>query len=552
MMPRLARVALSSAVVLLTAVATTGVATTGAQAQDEERWQRRPVRADLQQARYERTPRLAVVGLREQMIRIYDGSGAQMLESSVSSGTTGYETPAGIFSVVQKNEQHYSNLYDDASMPFMQRLTWTGIALHAGELPGYAASHGCVRLPYSFAEQLFDATNIGMRVVVAREGIVPVATAEPSFFRRGDGSAMSGAPSEQAVRVASADASGGPALRDMPLSALEVRADQLAADAEDAGRQARELRNAAAKVKAAVQPAERALRNAQSAVTKAEADLAAAEKLLAAGTGPKKKLEAAEKVKAEAPARIEAARAALVKVEQDADTKLAAQREAEVKAEAATLAHVKAREAADRAKHNLSPVSVLVSRATQRIYVRKAFFPVWEGPVHIRDADKPLGSFVFTANAPTEATSRELRWSVVSLYKNPTDIEPAAPKPKSGKKGTRQEWAVTDAAAAEAALARLDVPADTAARISEIVLPGSSLIITDEAPSIETGKDTDFVIVMSGEPQGALTIRKREPTPQRDDNDYDYYWGGGSWNGSSRTPPRRRSPPSSGGFFWFN
>ena len=90
-------------------------------------------------------PMLAVVGLREQRLVIYDSTGARMLDTPVSSGADGYETPPGIFSVVQKEVDHTSNLYDDASMPFMQRLTWTGIALHAGALPRYPASHGCVR-----------------------------------------------------------------------------------------------------------------------------------------------------------------------------------------------------------------------------------------------------------------------------------------------------------------------------------------------------------------------------------------------------------------------
>jgi lipoprotein-anchoring transpeptidase ErfK/SrfK len=81
----------------------------------------------------------------------------------VSSGQKGRETPSGIFSVIQKEAEHYSNLYDDAYMPHMQRITWSGIALHGGPLPGHPASHGCVRMPYDFAEHLFSATTLGMR-----------------------------------------------------------------------------------------------------------------------------------------------------------------------------------------------------------------------------------------------------------------------------------------------------------------------------------------------------------------------------------------------------
>src|SRR6202163_239000 len=126
------------------------------------------------------TPLMAIVSLSNQRVTIYDADG-WILRAPVSSGHTGYETPAGIYSVIQKEAEHYSNLYDDASMPFMQRITWSGIALHAGVLPGYPASHGCIRMPYAFAERLFDLTKMGMRVVIVREDISPVAISHPTL-----------------------------------------------------------------------------------------------------------------------------------------------------------------------------------------------------------------------------------------------------------------------------------------------------------------------------------------------------------------------------------
>ena len=96
-----------------------------------------------------------------------------ILSAPVSTGQKDYDTPVGFFSVLQKEAEHYSNRYDDASMPFMQRITWFGIALHAGALPGSPASHGCIRLPYGFAERLFGLTKIGMRVVIARSDEAP-------------------------------------------------------------------------------------------------------------------------------------------------------------------------------------------------------------------------------------------------------------------------------------------------------------------------------------------------------------------------------------------
>src|SRR6202158_5700310 len=104
-------------------------------------------------------PIMAIVSLHNQRITVYDANG-WILRAPVSSGQKERETPAGIFSVIQKEAEHYSNLYDDAYMPHMQRITWSGIALHGRSLPGYAASHGCVRMPFDFAARLFDATGL--------------------------------------------------------------------------------------------------------------------------------------------------------------------------------------------------------------------------------------------------------------------------------------------------------------------------------------------------------------------------------------------------------
>ena len=126
-------------------------------------------------------PIMAIVSLRSQRITVYDADG-WIMRAPVSSGQAGRETPAGIFSVIQKDAEHHSNLYDDAYMPHMQRLTWSGIALHGGPLPGHPASHGCIRLPYDFAAHLFDLTKLGMRVIVAPSDVAPVSIAHPALF----------------------------------------------------------------------------------------------------------------------------------------------------------------------------------------------------------------------------------------------------------------------------------------------------------------------------------------------------------------------------------
>ncbi len=126
-------------------------------------------------------PVMAIVSIKSQNITFYDSDG-WILRAPVSTGVKGRETPAGIFAILEKNEDHRSNLYDDAHMPHMQRLTWNGIAMHGGPLPGYAASHGCVRMPFDFAERLFGKTRIGMRVIISPDDATPVEFSHPALL----------------------------------------------------------------------------------------------------------------------------------------------------------------------------------------------------------------------------------------------------------------------------------------------------------------------------------------------------------------------------------
>ena len=126
-------------------------------------------------------PILMVVNLETQRAVVYR-NGLPIAITTVSSGKKGHETPTGIFTVLQKEKVHHSNLYNDAPMPFMQRLTWDGVALHAGALPGHAASHGCIRLPAKFAETLYGATPLGMTVVVTKREALPAVVPAGDVF----------------------------------------------------------------------------------------------------------------------------------------------------------------------------------------------------------------------------------------------------------------------------------------------------------------------------------------------------------------------------------
>src|SRR5262249_35578954 len=216
-------------------------------------------------------PVLAIVALREQQITVYDANG-WILRAPVSSGQKGRETPAGIFSVLQKEAEHYSNMYDDAYMPHMQRLTWSGIALHGGPLPGYAASHGCIRMPYDFADRLFGATRLGMRVIVAPASVAPVAIEHPALFQPKDDR-----------RTAAASAA--------------------AAEAEAAARKADQARSVAGMAYRESTLAMATVRRAEFLKLRLDAQLAAADRAIAAASDPEPKAQA-EAAKAKAATQV--------------------------------------------------------------------------------------------------------------------------------------------------------------------------------------------------------------------------------------------------------
>jgi hypothetical protein len=152
----------------------------------------------------------------------------------------------------------------------------------------------------------------------------------------------------------------------------------------------------------------------------------------------------------------------------------------------------------------MMPVSVLISRKTQRLYIRQAFQQVFEDAVTIQDPDRPIGTTLFTALRYTDDDSG-LHWSALTMYAKPS----VASDHRS--RAAAREPMMADVAAAEVVLGRISIKQDILDRINEFVSPGSSLIITDEAMSQETGRETDFIVLLSGEPQGGIKIRKRIP-----------------------------------------
>ncbi len=439
------------------------------------------------QSRAAGSPLLAVIALAQQRISVYGASG-KIMEAAVSTGVRGRDTPAGIYSILEKEEDHHSNLYDDASMPFMQRLTWTGIAMHAGAVPGYPASHGCTRLSYGFAQKFYPVTKLGMRVVIVREDIAPVEIEQPEMFDHGR-------PPEPGVSPAGINATKAPSEAERQ-ARLQVVKDAKMVEAEAARQRELKARSVAVYKGAEAASAARLAEAAAATLARMEAASDAGERLPETIS---KRMEDGE-----AAARIKTARLQLERAKTEAQAKSEAAAQAEEEAKGAAALSREAAEAAEIARQNAWPISIFISRKAQRLYIRRGREPMFEGPVTIRDPDKLIGTFVFTALSDTGTPGR-MRWNVVSMYKNATAIEPYAEAKLESKK--HRETKPADVAAARSALQRLGIPQEALDHISGALLPGSSLIISDEGAGSDTGKDTDFIVFMSGDPQGGGAFR---------------------------------------------
>jgi hypothetical protein len=501
-------------------------------------------------------PIMAIVSIKSQMVTFYDSDG-WILRAPVSTGTTGRETPAGVFAVLEKDKDHHSSLYDDAWMPNMQRITWNGVALHGGPLPGYAASHGCVRMPFGFAEKLFEKTRIGMRVIISPIDAEPVEFSHPALFvpkaeaiaaapartealahetteaaRAADQAkkAAATAPREAALATAllrkveglkkSADAElifAGKALAaaDQARTRAEDLKQKATAKAAELGPQldtarddAKSRLDAAAAAKEAAKVAEKTDQEAKKAAVttareaasatvslrklemlkkSADTELAFADKALAAADQAKAR---AEDLKQKATARVTELGPQLDSAKAAAKSKLDAVATAKDAAKVAEKKKADTAKMALDAKLALEPVSIYISRATQKLYVRRnthkpapdgggeTFDSATEIPITIRDPGRPLGTHVFTAMA---RNGEGLRWSAVTI---------------------------DEADDAKDALDRITIPQEILDRIAPTALPRSSIVISDEPLSSETNYRTEFVAVLNNQPQGGFITRK--------------------------------------------
>ncbi len=495
-------------------------------------------------------PIMAIVSIASQQVTFYDADG-WIVRAPVSTGTKGRETPAGVFAVIEQDKDHHSTMYDDAWMPNMQRITWNGIALHGGPLPGYAASHGCIRMPYGFAEDMFDKTRIGMRVIISPNDAAPVAFSHAALFQP-NAEALASAPARAetlagaAAEVASAadDAknAAAAAAREAKSSAASVRkleklntraasriaaADKAIAAADKAKTRAEEARQKAAdKVAELATQLDAARAGAGAQVADAESGQGSAaddatKKVTATAAREATSLAAAvsklEKQKALADAKLAAADKAIAAADQaktraeeakqkaatetadlatqldtartDATAKLDAAAAAKDAAKEADTGKTAAAKAASEARLALEPVSVYISRATQTLYVRRNTHKPW-----------PDGGEVFDATIEVPVAIRDPEKPIG------THVFTAMAEDNGALRWTAVT--IEDADNATDALDRIAIPQDALDRIAPTALPRSSIVVSDEPLSGETNYRTEFVAVLSDYPQGGFITRK--------------------------------------------
>lgn len=357
-----------------------------------------------------------IISLQEQEIDIYRGT-TLLQTSPISSGKKGLETPMGVYSILQKRKFHRSNIYSNAPMPFMQRITWSGIALHGGRLPGYAASHGCIRLPMKFAKKLFTMTQLGADVIVTagRSELQPID--HPVLFQPARPTLLTTVAANDPPSGYQSGTQPGDQSAALYLAALETDVDRIAAYEN---RSVSPLR---------ILVTRRTGRERMLDVQRMLAELGHPPGDIDGYLGP--------------------------------DTGRAIQ------------SFQRSRDLAPTGMFSDDLVAALYdavgrSEAAGHLYVRQNYIDLFDAPVTIRDPDAPLGTHMFTADQ-FETQSKKAEWVAVKVDRD------------------------TGTVAAEV-LDRIEIPDDVRQRINTLLVPGSSLVISDAGLGRETGKGTDFIV----------------------------------------------------------
>ena len=410
---------------------------------------------------------LIAISIGEQRLTVYD-KGEAVAHAPVSTGMAGHSTPMGIFSVIGKEVFHRSNIYSGAPMPFMQRITWSGVALHAGVLPGYPASHGCIRMPPDFAVKLFGLTHLGARVIVARGEVKPVPFEDAHLFTKPkpaeDKAAMVVPPAEPEAKPVRTAESQTPVVSDVISGATAAPKDASKDAAKDA---------------AADKSGEGAT---GTVVVVTPVPIVPAQPVETHGTftTPTAPLQTATPLAPPMPAAAPAAPAV----------------------PAATAPATEATKQAALEPYGPErplrpgPITVFVSKKEGKVYIRKGFLPIFSAPVTIAEPARPLGTHIYTA-IDAKADGIGFDWEVVSLQGEAA--KKAEVKVERDKHGHRVEKVVAPPAppssTAAEALARIELPPTAQWKISSLMSAGAALIISDQGLGGETGTETDFIVL---------------------------------------------------------
>ena len=487
-------------------------------------------------------PLVIMVSLEKQRLKIYDERGL-FAESPISSGTKSHPTPMGVFSILEKSKWHRSNLYSSAPMPFMQRITWSGVALHAGELPGYPASHGCIRLPAQFAARLWNWTNRrGARVIITPDEVTPVDVTHKTLV------AMLPSPvaALPQIPVRTADASGAlqtiksdAVVSDTPLrgTTSDIKAaDDKTSDAAMIGKplaaaEPKSDEKADDKAAAATTPADTAEKPAEAASADVKADDAkpvdAAETKMddakpaeaAAATAPAPEIKTADTPVETKAVETKAVETKAAEPSAEPETKAAETKPADAaptrtgtvtftindalkgSADTPTIADAPTEPQTPawmQLPKRAGQVAVLISKKDGKLYMRQNFEPVFEVPVTFAD-DKPVGTHVFTVRKASEDNT-SFEWSVASLpgvVKTLVERQPG--KTPSGKTRMRDVFHSTfgpTPMTASQALDRITIPEEALQRIAFNLSAGSSIVVSDVSFNTggETGRGTEFIV----------------------------------------------------------
>jgi len=491
---------------------------------------RQPVRGQLQ----------IVISIPDQRMDVFDGV-RRIASTRVSTGKRGHATPKGVFSVIQKNRRHFSNIYNNAPMPFMQRLTWSGIALHAGNVPRYPASHGCIRMPYGFAQKLFGLTSRRAQIVVNRSRQKPRYIEHDNLFHP---------KPRPKVNVAQK-------IANLTLDGLHAR-DLIGRDAVVLNNKKAEAfakalfetfhPNSGARERAFTRVAQRMLLQLGYDVGPPDGDLGRQtrrtlvqfQKIQGIKTTGKPDRRTIRRLYRSLGERMitmdaDAADALLIPDQTNAPLRILITRQKphdnakRAQQMMETLGYDvgypdgvigrKTRKAIEqfREKFDLpGPSSVddglmqalSTASGTQlgdgfngRLLIRQGYRDIYEAPIRIEDPDNPLGTHVYTSmNFGNDRNARAI-WTALSVDEQ-TKRQRRKRKKNRRKRRRGDRVASLDQSivpkletSAEAALSRIEIPQDVRTYIEQALMPGSSVIVTDRGNSHETGEGTDFIVL---------------------------------------------------------